>query len=37
MKKLEKATGSYHGIDIDTMADRVATMLNTGRIEQFKI
>jgi uncharacterized protein len=37
MKKLEKATGTYHGIDMDRMADRVATMLNTGIIERFTI
>ncbi|MGI0021080.1 MAG: DUF309 domain-containing protein [Nitrososphaera sp.] len=36
-KKLEKAAGTYHGIDMDRMAGLVATMLNTGRIERFTI
>jgi hypothetical protein len=37
MKKLENSSGVYHGINIDEMADTVATYLNTGKIERFTI
>ena len=37
MKKLEKATGSYHDIDMDRMAERVVAILHTGKPERFTI
>lgn len=37
MKKLEGSSGKYHGIDIDRLAERVAGILATGRVERFTI
>jgi hypothetical protein len=37
LKKLENSSGTYHGIDVDSMADTVATYLNTGKIGRFTI
>ena len=37
MKKLENSSGVYHGIDVDRIADTVATYLNTGKIGRFII
>ncbi|AIF83461.1 hypothetical protein NTE_01394 [Candidatus Nitrososphaera evergladensis SR1] len=36
-KKLEGATGKYHGIDMDRFVERVQEILNTGIIERFTI
>ncbi len=36
-KKLEGTGGSYHGIDVDMIADRVSNIINSGRIERFTI
>lgn len=37
MKKLESATGSYYGIDMDRLVTLVSQILQTGRIERFTI
>jgi hypothetical protein len=36
-KKLEGATGKYHGINIDRIADQISKIINSGRIERFMI
>lgn len=35
MKKLDGASGTYHGIDIDRLVGLVGKILQTGRIERF--
>jgi hypothetical protein len=37
MKKLDGASGSYHGIDMDRFVGLVNRILQTGRIERFTI
>jgi hypothetical protein len=37
IKKLQNAKGTYHGIDIDRIADLTAKIINSGRIERFTI
>jgi hypothetical protein len=36
-KKLDGTGGTYHGIDVDRIADLIARIINTGRIERFTI
>lgn len=36
-KKLDNATGDYHGIDMDRFVERVHKMLDSGRAERFTI
>jgi predicted hydrolase (HD superfamily) len=36
-KKLDGATGSYHGIDVDRFTKMVHRMLDAGRAERFTI
>ena len=37
MKKLDGSTGTYHGINVDMLAEHVAKMLATGKPERFTI
>lgn len=37
MKKLDGASGTYHGIDVDRLARLVSRILQTGKIERFTI
>lgn len=37
MKKLDGASGTYHGIDVDRLARLVRRILQTGKIERFTI
>ncbi len=37
MKKLDGASGTYHGIDIDRLVGLVRRILQTGKIERFTI
>ena len=37
MKKLEGATGMYHGIDIDRIANRISRIISSGKIDRFTI
>lgn len=37
MKKLEGASGTYHGIDVDRLASLVGRILQTGKVERFTI
>ena len=36
-KKLDKAGGIYHGIDISRIADMISEIINTGSVERFTI
>lgn len=36
-KKLEGTGGTYHGIDVDRIADRISKIISSGRIERFTI
>ena len=36
-EKLEGTGGTYHGIDLDRIADLVSRIINSGRIERFTI
>ncbi|HXV46747.1 MAG TPA: DUF309 domain-containing protein [Nitrososphaera sp.] len=36
-KKLDGASGVYHGIDIERVADLISKIINSGRIERFTI
>ena len=36
-KKLEPASGIYHGIDTYRIADRISEIINTARVERFTI
>ena len=36
-KKLDGASGMYHGIDVDRVADLISRMIDSGRIERFTI
>jgi hypothetical protein len=36
-KKLYRASGIYHGIDINRIADMISEIINTGRVERFTI
>lgn len=36
-KKLDQASGIYHGIDTNRIADMVSEIINTGRVERFTI
>jgi hypothetical protein len=37
MKKLEGATGNYHGIDIDRAASLTSQIIGSGKIERFTL
>ena len=37
IKKLQGAKGTYHGIDIDRIADLTVNIINSARIERFTI
>jgi uncharacterized protein len=36
-KKLDRASGIYHGIDTNRIAGRVSEIIHTGRVERFTI
>ena len=36
-KKLEGTGGTYHGIDVDRIADLISKIINSGKIERFTI
>jgi hypothetical protein len=36
-KKLDGASGVYHGIDIERVAELISKIINSGRIERFTI
>jgi hypothetical protein len=37
IKKLDRASGIYHGIDINRIANMISKIINTGRVESFTI
>jgi len=36
-KKLDRASGIYHGIDTNRIAEMISEIINTGRVERFTI
>lgn len=37
LRKLDASSGTYHGINLDRFAAKVANMINSGKIERFAI
>jgi hypothetical protein len=36
-KKLDRASGKYHGIDTNRIADKISEIINTGKVHRFTI